>query len=585
MVTSKFGAIYTENLNGEFELYDIVLVDYDMDTNEFIMRTGPFKNLEGRLLNLITTNPNEFFKVPNEVFFKDYDEEKDHIILFENDYIDEVTKYNNFDDENDTFAFLGNKLAEIAIHKNKDGSFYTKKCDNKMNYSKSQIDIMFYSEDNNEKEMALNDNQINDITEENLPSSFDNELEAAEFALSSLFGMKPSSIIAISPKNFQPNKEEDLYKDLLNDLEKIKRKFDEERKEKLMKEDTDTKKIISDTSKKIVGQEEVIKTLVNQIYNNQMIINSLEKDGEIDITELDARKTSILLDGETGTGKTAILKDIAKQLGLPIVIASSTNFSATGYIGASVTDLLEDLLNQAKGDLSIAERGIIVFDEIDKISFIKDNVIGKDMREEVQHELLTFIGGGEYDVSIGGFPFGQKIKFDTSKVTFILSGAFTDLREDKIKEIDKNHKSMGFSTISSSDYEKEYVVTPDDYIKYGLMREFFGRIKVLTSTKSYNLEDCKRILLESSISPLLNLEKTVKMYGYPGIKYDEEFLNRVSEEGMKMKTGARGLQTVISGIQNNMLDGLINKEYDKDKEIELTTKMIDDYKKLFVRKF
>ena len=175
MVTSKFGAIYTENLNGEFELYDIVLVDYDMDTNEFIMRTGHFKNLEGRLLNLITTNPNEFLKVPNEVFFEDYDEEKDHIILFENDYIDEVTKYNNFDDENDTFAFLGNKLAEIVIHKNKDGSFYTKKCDNKMNYSKSQIDIMFYSEDNNEKEMALNDNQINDITEENLPSSFDNE--------------------------------------------------------------------------------------------------------------------------------------------------------------------------------------------------------------------------------------------------------------------------------------------------------------------------------------------------------------------------------------------------------------------------
>ena len=316
-----------------------------------------------------------------------------------------------------------------------------------------------------------------------------------------------------------------------------------------------------------------------------MIIHELSKNGDLDITELDARKTSILLDGETGTGKTAIIKDICKQLDLPVVIASSTNFSGTGYVGASITDLLIDLLKQSNNDLNKAERGIIVFDEIDKLAFSKEAVIGKDMKEEVQHELLTFIGGGDYDVPIGEGFFSQNVKFNTSKITFILSGAFTDLREDKIKEVDKSHKAMGFSTESSDNYEKEYIVTPDDYIKYGLMREFFGRIKVLASTKSYSLEDCKRILLESTISPLLNFEKNVKMYGYPGIEYNEDFLNKVSEEGMKMKTGARGLQTVISGIQNNMLNGLINNEYDINKPIVLDTKMIEDYKKSFIRKF
>ena len=242
-------------------------------------------------------------------------------------------------------------------------------------------------------------------------------------------------------------------------------------------------------------------------------------------------------------------------------------------------------MKQSNNDLNKAERGIIVFDEIDKLAFRKEAVIGKDMKEQVQHELLTFIGGGEYDVPIGEGFFQQNVKFNTSKITFILSGAFTDLREDKIKEVEKSYKKMGFSTESSDNYEKEYIVTPDDYIEYGLMREFFGRIKVLASTKSYNLDDCKRILLESTISPLLNFEKTVKMYDYPGIEYNEDFLNKVSEEGMKMKTGARGLQTVISGIQNNMLNGLINGEFDKNKPIELNTEMIEDYKKSFIRKF
>ena len=144
---------------------------------------------------------------------------------------------------------------------------------------------------------------------------------------------------------------------------------------------------------------------------------------------------------------------------------------------------------------------------------------------------------------------------------------------------------MGFSAFNSNDYEKEYIVTPDDYINYGFMREFYGRIKVWASTKSYTLDDYIKILLYSTISPLRNLEKDVKMYGYPGLKYKEEFLYKVAEEGMKMNTGARGLITVMAGIENNMLDGLINREFDIDKPIELNTKMIKEYKKVFVRKY
>ncbi len=586
MITNKFGAIYCENENGEFELYDVFLVDYNENNNRFLITTGPAKKLNGDLFNLIDTKPASFLEDCSEVNFKDYDEEKDHIILFDDDFLDEIEEELELDDDLEAYTYIANRLSKILIHKNNDGSFFTKECEGKIEYTKESMHKLLFDKKNNidpEEYERLISNELE------LDESPKNDEENDSFAIlvGPIPGSNPAGLIMLTSAKYEPKRRLDyqVSEEMTKRIEDMKKKFEAEEAKKKKERKIDTRKIIESTSKKIVGQEPVIKTLVNQIYNNQMIIDDIEKDGDLDVTELDARKTSILLDGETGTGKTAILKDIAKQLGLPIVIASSTNFSATGYVGASVTDLLDDLLDQTDGDIEKAERGIIVFDEVDKLAFKKDSIIGKDMCEEVQHELLTFIGGGEYDVTTEGYPYSSTEVFNTSKNTIILSGAFTDLREEKIKEVDKSHKSMGFSMNSSDDYEKQYVVTPDDYIKYGLMREFFGRIKVLTSTKSYNLEDCINILTKSTISPLLNFEKTVKMYGYPGIEYDYDFINKVAEEGMKMKTGARGLQTVMSGIQNNLLDSLINGEFDKTKPIKLTISMIDDYKKAFVRKY
>ena len=582
-ITNKFGAMFAENEDGEYELYDVFLVDYNISNNRFLIRTGPSKYVNNEAFNVVTSSPDDLFSPNSSVTFDDFYDDCEIVVLFDDDYIDKIGIKKNHDSELQTFTYLANELSKIRLHKNLDGSIFTKEGEQKIIYTEESLNDLLFGEENNitpEEFEKLAPYHLG-ISDEQLASegTFESN-NIIDFLDCIVFGRRGSDLFLPATQKEKTNDEK-----IKEEIEKLRNLIKVEEEKKLEEKRIDTKKVIYKTAKKIVGQEEAIRTLVNQIFNNQMIIHELSKNGDLDITELDARKTSILLDGETGTGKTAIIKDICKQLDLPVVIASSTNFSGTGYVGASITDLLIDLLKQSNNDLNKAERGIIVFDEIDKLAFSKEAVIGKDMKEEVQHELLTFIGGGEYDVPIGEGFFSQNVKFNTSKITFILSGAFTDLREYKIKEVDKSHKAMGFSTESSDNYEKEYIVTPDDYIKYGLMREFFGRIKVLASTKSYSLEDCKRILLESTISPLLNFEKNVKMYGYPGIEYNEDFLNKVSEEGMKMKTGARGLQTVISGIQNNMLNGLINNEYDINKPIVLDTKMIEDYKKSFIRKF
>ena len=206
------------------------------------------------------------------------------------------------------------------------------------------------------------------------------------------------------------------------------------------------------------------------------------------------------------------------------------------------------------------------------------------MKKGVQEELLSFIGGGKYDVSQTNGIFKTTIPFDTSKITFILSGAFTKLRENKIKEQEKKFNGMGFNSGYNSS-KNEYEITSQDYIDYGLMREFFGRIKVLTSTKSYSIDDLKKILLESKISPLKNLEKTVKMFGYSNLNYNDDFINTICDEAYKLDTGARGLQSIMSGIQNKILIDLINKTYNLDEPINIDSNILSEYKKDNIRTY
>ena len=345
----------------------------------------------------------------------------------------------------------------------------------------------------------------------------------------------------------------------------------------------DLKKMVDEIRSKIVGQDEAIITLATNIYYNQLLIDELEKDYYIDPAELDSRKVGILLDGTTGTGKSAILKYIASKLDLPITIHNANSFSETGYVGPSITDILRKLYILASKNTAKAERGIVVLDEIDKLA-TKNSADGKDMKKGVQEELLGFISGGTYTFPLEDTYGSPSITFDTSKLTFILSGAFTNLRDRKINEEKKKSKHIGFGG-SNEVSDGTYTVSTQDYVDEGLNREFFGRVKVLTCTKTYTYDDLKNILLTSTISPLKNIEKTVRMFGYFGIVYDEVFLDNACNQALEMQTGARALQTIMSGIQNRLLRGLMNREYDLDKPIELTTNLLQEYNNTLVRKF
>lgn len=351
--------------------------------------------------------------------------------------------------------------------------------------------------------------------------------------------------------------------------------------------DINVDKIIDEINHIIVGQEEAVSVLVTNIYYNQLLIDYLSKDFFLDEAELDSSKVAILIEGATGTGKTAIIKQISSRLKLPFIKSNINSFSETGYVGPTITDLLRKLYFASGKNIGKAERGIIFLDEVDKIAS-KSGLDGKDMKKGVQEELLGFISGGEYDVPLDENGHGKGIHFDTSKLTFILGGAWTDLRERKIKEAKKKNKDVGVGFGRNKEVpesDKTYTITAEDYIDEGLEREFFGRIKVLVCTKTYEVEDLRNILLTSVISPLKNIERTVRMFGYKGITYADEFIDEVCNQAYDMGTGARALQAIMLGIQSRLLRKLISKEFDLDEPIELTTSLLHQYNQSLVRRY
>ncbi len=514
-----------DNTNFNFET--VALLDYSKDNGNFTVLNGEFENSNQKAFNRITGEGDFIYGNFNEMEVLD-DSSSYSIYVFNNDFIKKVEEEKKIDQIN-AYVYIAKKLSKIKLKErasilNSNGSVISvKNGESTVTYGAMDICQMLFG--NIEEEKV----EVERITEE--------------------------------------------------DTEEAKSDEDNNSEDEILEESISVKDVISEISSKIIGQEEAIKTLVTNIYYNQALIDSMIERQEFDMAEMDGRKVSVLLDGSTGTGKTAILKEISDKLSIPMEIVNANSFSETGYIGPSITDILANLFVQTDGDLELAERGIVVLDEIDKIAS-NYNYGSKDMKKGVQEELLSFISGGIYDVKIENL--GIVVPFDTSFLTFILSGAFTGLKEKKTKELNK--RTIGFSDDDAlKKKSNSYEVTVQDYIDYGLLREFFGRIKVITSTKSYSKEDLKKILLNSQISPLKNFIKTAEMFGYKKVVCTDEFIEKIVEEAYNMNTGARGLQTLMSEIQNEMLLELIMEEFDKEDTVMLTEDLLEKPKKHRIR--
>lgn len=327
-----------------------------------------------------------------------------------------------------------------------------------------------------------------------------------------------------------------------SDFEEIKeKKFLKEKKKKKKKTETNLNilKMYDQVRETIIAQDEQVKQILASVYKNQKIINS-----SLDDRTIAKLKENIIVYGPTGTGKTEILTQIAKLCDVPIVIEDATSFSETGYVGRDVSEMLGDLYSIAGNDVHLAEKGILVIDEFDKLG---ESGVGGAMegpsRNGVQRSLLKILDGGTITFREDNYD-GTLIDFNTSKLTVVALGAFSSIK-----------KNDDYSDISTK-----------DFIDQGIMREVMGRFSKLVPMNHFSKDDYKRILLESNLSPINTYQK---LFDEMGIKfsYDEELIDYIIEEAEALECGARSLKTVFDGI---ISDELFDVFAGDKKEIHLT---------------
>ena len=293
--------------------------------------------------------------------------------------------------------------------------------------------------------------------------------------------------------------------------------------------------------KYIIGQDDAKKVISVAVANHYKRIGNK--------STLDLAKANVLLIGPTGCGKTMIAKTVAKYLDVPFAIGDATSLTESGYVGDDVETLISRLLNNAKGDVKKAERGIIFIDEIDKISRKSESTsITRDVSGEgVQQALLKLVEGTKCRVNLTGnrkHPSGEVAEVDTSNILFIVGGAFDGL--EKIVQRRTANNAIGFGSEINKELTTQAFkdVTPDDLNKYGLIPELIGRFTNTVALQELTTSDLVHVL--SGVENNL-VEQYQYLFNLDNVKLDvtKDAVEAIAQRTQVLKTGARGLHTEL----------------------------------------
>lgn len=311
----------------------------------------------------------------------------------------------------------------------------------------------------------------------------------------------------------------------------------------------------------VIGQEYAKKVMSVAVYNHYKRVFADNAD------EIEIEKSNMLMIGPTGSGKTYLVKTLARLLDVPLAITDATSLTEAGYIGDDIESVVSKLLAAADNDVEKAEHGIIFIDEIDKIAK-KKNTNQRDVSgEAVQQGMLKLLEGSEVEVPVGANSKNAMVPLatvDTKNILFICGGAFPDL-ESIIKERLNEQASIGFMADLKDKYDNDSKllnkVTVDDLKKFGMIPEFLGRLPIIFTLDGLSEEMLVQILKEPKNAILKQYQKLLALDEVK-LEFEEGALHAIAKMALEKHTGARALRAIL---EEYMLD--IMYEIPKDDNI------------------
>ncbi len=316
------------------------------------------------------------------------------------------------------------------------------------------------------------------------------------------------------------------------------------------------KRLERDVLQCIIGQDKQVRQIITAIYRAK---------------NFKTIKSNVLIIGNSGTGKTATIEQIAKRLHIPYTIEDATKYTQEGYYGADVNDMIYNLLENAQNDFERAQNGIIIIDEIDKKAGHGEHDVSGT---EVLKSLLKIIEGTRIKIPNPTDPFAEEMQnFDTKNITIIFLGAFSGL--DKIRDKRLNKNKLGFvnnpnqeASVQKSRFLKQ------DLVEYGMPEEFVGRIDTIIEMNKLTKQDLAVILRKSKLSIFRKYQAALREKGI-SLTYDGKLFELIAEKSLALDTGARELSNTVNYIFENILyDVLANPN--KYTNCKLSLEIVED---------
>ncbi len=321
----------------------------------------------------------------------------------------------------------------------------------------------------------------------------------------------------------------------------------------------------------VIGQDQAKKVISVAVYNHykRVMHNPLNEGIEIE-------KSNVLLVGETGTGKTLLVRTLAKALKVPFCIADATVLTEAGYVGEDVESVISRLYQASDYDLEATQRGIVYIDEIDKIARKGDNPsISRDVSGEgVQQGLLKLLEGTVANIAPEGgrkHPDQKFVKIDTRNILFICGGAFNGIEKLIARRL--NNSSVGFLTQGKErikDINLIEQIAPTDLKSFGLIPEIIGRMPMITFLQPLDRDALKNILIKPKNALLKQYIKLMELEGIV-LDFDKKAIDLIVSKAVEFKLGARGLRTICEKL---MLDVMFDAPSGNEKNITITADMV-----------